>query len=350
MEKDIATLVSRMTGIPVARMVESEADKLNRMEENLHRRIVGQEAAVRAMSHAIRRNRVGLKEEHRPIGAFLFLGPTGVGKTELAKALAEFLLDDEDRIIRLDMSEYMERHEVSKMIGAPPGYIGYGEGGQLTEAVRRQPYSVILLDEIEKAHPDVFNMLLQIFEDGRLTDAQGRTVSFKNTILIGTSNVGSELLSEARATLGFGVKKTPEADYEKVKELVMTEVRKTFRPEFINRIDEIIVFHRLEPMHLRKIVDLVIEQVIRRVKEEHGIEVVLSDAAKEKLAQDGYDPAFGARPLKREVERQIENPLASGIVAKKFRAGDRIEAIVKEKAIELVVLEPRPAEKERQTA
>ncbi|MFO0980172.1 MAG: AAA family ATPase [Planctomycetota bacterium] len=339
-EKDVADVVSRLSGIPVARMIESEAEKLNRLEVELHRRVVGQEAAVRALSNALRRNRVGLKDEHRPIGVFLFLGPTGVGKTELAKALAELMLDDESKIIRLDMSEYMERHEVSKMVGAPPGYIGYGEGGQLTERVRRQPYSVVLLDEIEKAHPDAFNMLLQIFDEGRLTDAQGRTVSFKNTIIIGTSNLGSDLLSEAKTRLGFGTRTTPESDYEKVKDLVLNEVRKSFRPEFLNRIDEVIIFHRLEKQHLREIVRLAMARVAARLREEYAIELVLSDAALDKLASDGHDPSYGARPLKREIERQVETPLASGIIAGSFQRGDRIEADVKGSEIVLQASSP----------
>jgi ATP-dependent Clp protease ATP-binding subunit ClpC len=339
-EQDIAEVVSRATGIPVARMIETEVEKLKRMEDELHGRVVGQEAAVHALSNAIRRNRVGLKDPRRPIGVFLFLGPTGVGKTELAKALAELLLDDENKIIRLDMSEYMERHEASKMIGAPPGYIGYGEGGQLTEAVRRQPYSVVLLDEIEKAHPDVFNMLLQIFDEGRLTDAQGRTVSFKNTVIIGTSNLGSDLLSEAKSRLGFGVRTTFDNDYEKVKGLVMTEVRRAMRPEFLNRIDDIVVFHRLEPAHLRQIVELAIGRLAARLREEHDIDLHLSDRAMEKLARDGYDPAYGARPLKREIERQIENSIATGLVNGQFRRGDRIEADVQGEEIVVNVAQP----------
>ena len=263
--EDIAEVVAKWTGIPVARMVESEAEKLSHMEANLHKRIAGQDDAIRAISHAIRRNRAGISESKRPIGSFLFLGPTGSGKTALAKALTEFLLDDESRIIQLDMSEYMERHEVSKMIGAPPGYIGYGEGGQLTEKVRRNPYSVILLDEIEKAHPDVFNMLLQILEDGHLTDAQGRKVSFRNTVIIGTSNLGVETLGPDRKQIGFMYSVTP--SYEEAKRNVLQEVKRFFKPEFINRLDDIIVFHYLERNHVLLIAHMMIAEIKERLKE-----------------------------------------------------------------------------------
>ncbi len=310
--EDIAQVVSHWTGIPVARMVETEADKLARMEENLHKRIVGQEDAVRAVSDAIRRNRAGITSARRPIGSFLFLGPTGVGKTELARALAAFLLDDESRIIRLDMSEYMERHEVSKMIGAPPGYIGYGEGGQLTERVRRNPYTVVLLDEMEKAHPDVFNMLLQILEDGRLTDAQGRTVSFRNTILVGTSNLGTDALSPEKRPIGFIQSAMP--SYAEARDLVLHEVKKFFKPEFLNRLDDVIVFHYLEPAHVRAIAVMFVDELVRRLARRE-IEVTIDDAVLDKLASDGFDPVYGARPLRREVERQLENPLAMKIVA-----------------------------------
>jgi ATP-dependent Clp protease ATP-binding subunit ClpC len=321
--EDIARVVSSWTGIPVARMVESEARKLARMEEALHGRIVGQEDAVRAVSDAIRRNRAGITAARRPIASFLFLGPTGVGKTELARALAAFLLDDESRIVRLDMSEYMERHEVSKMIGAPPGYIGYGEGGQLTERVRRNPYTVVLLDEMEKAHPDVFNMLLQILEDGRLTDAQGRVVSFRNSILIGTSNLGTEALSPDKRPIGFIQSATP--SYSEARDLVMREVRKFFKPEFLNRLDDVIVFHYLEPEDVRKIARMFVDELVRRLAA-RDIQVTVDEAVLDKLADDGYDPVNGARPLRREVERQLENPLAMKIVTGECPQGSRVRA------------------------
>jgi len=320
--QDIAQVVSRWTGIPVARMVETEAEKLTRMEEDLHRRIVGQEDAVRAVSDAIRRNRAGITSARRPIGSFLFLGPTGVGKTELARALAAFLLDDESRIVRLDMSEYMERHEVSKIIGAPPGYIGYGEGGQLTERVRRNPYTVVLLDEMEKAHPDVFNMLLQILEDGQLTDAQGRMVSFRSTILIGTSNLGTESLSRDKRPIGFVQSATP--SYAEARDLVLHEVRKFFKPEFLNRLDDVIVFHYLEPEHVRAIATIFVAEFVGRLAQ-RKIEVLVDEAVLDKLAKDGFDPVFGARPLRREVERQLENPLAMKIVTGECPEQSRVQ-------------------------
>jgi ATP-dependent Clp protease ATP-binding subunit ClpC len=326
--EDIAQVVSHWTGIPVARMVETEADKLARMEENLHRRIVGQEDAVRAVSDAIRRNRAGITSARRPIGSFLFLGPTGVGKTELARALAAFLLDDESRIVRLDMSEYMERHEVSKMIGAPPGYIGYGEGGQLTERVRRNPYTVVLLDEMEKAHPDVFNMLLQILEDGRLTDAQGRTVSFRNTILIGTSNLGTEALSPDKRPIGFIQSATP--SYAEARDLVLHEVKRFFKPEFLNRLDDVIVFHYLEPKDVRAIAAMFVDELVRRLLASRRVEVLVEDPVLDKLAADGFDPVYGARPLRREVERQLENPLAMRIVTGECPDGSRVRVQVRE--------------------
>ncbi len=309
--EDIAEVVAKWTGIPVARMVESEADKLGHMEANLHKRIAGQDDAIQSVSHAIRRNRAGISEAKRPIGSFLFLGPTGSGKTALAKALTEFLLDDETRIIQLDMSEYMERHEVSKMIGAPPGYIGYGEGGQLTEKVRRNPYSVVLLDEIEKAHPDVFNMLLQILEDGHLTDAQGRTVSFRNTVIICTSNLGVETLGPERRQVGFMYSTTP--SYEEAKRNVMQEVKRFFKPEFLNRLDDIIVFHFLEREHLLLIAHMMINELKTRLKEK-AITLNVDEDVIDKLAIDGFDINFGARPLRREIEKQLENPLASYLI------------------------------------
>jgi ATP-dependent Clp protease ATP-binding subunit ClpC len=297
------------------------------MEEELHRRIVGQEDAVRAVSNAIRRNRAGIAPPRRPIGSFLFLGPTGVGKTELARALAAFLLDDESRIVRLDMSEYMERHEVSKMIGAPPGYIGYGEGGQLTERVRRNPYTVVLLDEVEKAHPDVFNMLLQILEDGQLTDAQGRAVSFRNTILIGTSNLGTEALSPDKRPIGFVQSANP--SYAEARSLVLHEVRQFFKPEFLNRLDDVIVFHYLEKEDVRSIARMFVDELVSRLAR-RNIQVNVSDEVLDKLASDGFDPVYGARPLRREVERQLENPLAMKIVTGECAEGSRVRVEVKE--------------------
>ncbi|HEY7864532.1 MAG TPA: ATP-dependent Clp protease ATP-binding subunit [Psychromonas sp.] len=329
-QDDIAEVVARWTGIPVARMVESESEKLARMEEKLHQRIVGQEDAVRAVADAIRRNRAGITSSRRPIGSFLFLGPTGVGKTELARALAAFLLDDESRIIRLDMSEYMERHEVSKMIGAPPGYIGYGEGGQLTERVRHNPYTVVLLDEMEKAHPDVFNMLLQILEDGQLTDAKGRKVSFRNTVIIGTSNLGTGSLSPDKRPIGFIHSDT--LNYKETQDLVMHEVKKFFKPEFLNRLDDIIVFHYLEKDHVHRIAKMFVAELVERMKL-RGIVLEVDNAVIDKLSADGFDPIYGARPLRREVERQIENVLAMKIVQKEFSDNCRVQVKMRDKEI-----------------
>ena len=320
--EDIARVVQGWAGIPVTRMLESEAQKLTRMEDNIHQRIVGQENAVHAVSDAIRRNRAGLKGRKRPIGSFIFLGPTGVGKTELAKALAQFLLDDEDRLIRLDMSEYMERHSVSKMIGSPPGYIGYGEGGQLTEQVRRNPYSVILLDELEKAHPDIYHMMLQILEDGRLTDAQGRTVSFVNTIIIATSNIGSSEISREYTGIGFS-DPVSSRKYEEIKTRVMREVKTVFKPELLNRIDDLIVFHQLDREHIRKILDLTLEDLNERLAEQN-LTIQVTDAVKAKLAADGYDPVYGARPLRRTMEAQLENILAQQLISGDIKKGDHV--------------------------
>jgi ATP-dependent Clp protease ATP-binding subunit ClpC len=333
-EEDIAQLVSKWTGIPISQMLEGEAEKLLHMEERLHERLINQEEAVTAISEAIRRSRAGLKDPQRPIGSFVFLGPTGVGKTELAKTLARFLFDDENAMVRLDMSEYQERHTVSRLIGAPPGYIGYDEGGQLTEAVRRRPYRVILLDEIEKAHPEVFNSLLQILDDGRLTDGHGRTVDFKNTVIIMTSNVGAELIRR-QMSLGFAAKQEAKAqklDYDTMKERVLAEMKKTFRPEFINRIDEIIVFHQLTEEQLRQIVELLVKDLQERLADRKlGIE--LSDKAKSWLVKEGYDPVYGARPLRRAIERYVENPLSSKLLGGEFKEGDTVKVDLGDKGL-----------------
>jgi len=309
-EEDIAEVVSRWTGVPVAKLMEGEVAKLVKMEEGLHQRVVGQEEAVEAVSNAIRRTRSGLADPNRPIGSFIFLGPTGVGKTELARALAEFLFDDERAMIRLDMSEYMEKHTVSRLVGAPPGYVGYDEGGQLTEAVRRRPYSVVLLDEIEKAHPDVFNVLLQILDDGRLTDGQGRTIDFKNTVITMTSNLGSQWLLTAD-------------DHTAVEEKVLATVRDHFKPEFLNRVDEMIVFHRLGREHLVHIIDIQLGLLQRRLAE-RNLTLELADDARTYLVEKGYDPAYGARPLKRVIQREIENVLALRLLDGTFSDGDAI--------------------------
>ena len=318
-EEDVAQLVSQWTGIPVSRMLEAESDKLVRMEERLHERIVNQGEAVTAVSEAIRRGRVGLKDPKRPIGSFIFLGPTGVGKTELARALAQFLFDDEDAMVRLDMSEYMEKHTVSRLVGAPPGYVGYEEGGQLTEAVRRRPYRVILFDEVEKAHPDVFNILLQLLEDGRLTDGHGRTVDFKSTVVIMTSNLGTEEFQ--RQAIGFG--RRDEADEQKMRKTVESALKQTFRPELLNRIDDVIIFHPLDEEHLKSIVDLLIAEVEKRLAE-RNIKLEVSDEAKAWLVRRGYDPVYGARPLRRAIQRYVENPLATRILQGEFKEGDAI--------------------------
>ncbi|MFM1231157.1 ATP-dependent chaperone ClpB [Yersinia enterocolitica] len=309
-EAEIAEVLARWTGIPVSRMLESERDKLLRMEQDLHKRVIGQDEAVEAVSNAIRRSRAELSDPNRPIGSFLFLGPTGVGKTELCKALATFLFDSDDAMVRIDMSEFMEKHSVSRLVGAPPGYVGYEEGGYLTEAVRRRPYSVILLDEVEKAHPDVFNILLQVLDDGRLTDGQGRTVDFRNTVVIMTSNLGSDLIQER-----FG-----ERSYSEMKEMVMEVVTHHFRPEFINRIDEVVVFHPLGRAHLASIASIQLERLYKRL-EERGYQVTITQPALEFLGETGFDPVYGARPLKRAIQQEIENPLAQQILSGKLIPG-----------------------------
>ncbi|MFA5055407.1 MAG: AAA family ATPase [Dehalococcoidia bacterium] len=318
-EEDIAELVSKWTGIPVSRMLEQEIDKLLHMEDRLHERIIGQDDAVRIVSESIRRARAGLKDPKRPIGSFIFLGPTGVGKTELARALAEFLFDDEDAMIRLDMSEYMEKHTTSRLVGAPPGYVGYEEAGQLTEAIRRRPYKVVLLDEIEKAHPNVFNILLQMLDDGRLTDGHGRTVDFKNTVIIMTSNLGTEEFQHQ--SLGFSREAKGEA--ERRRGAVEDALKKTFRPEFLNRLDEVVIFQPLTEEQIKQIVDLVLKDIQKRLAE-RKITVELTEAAKDKLAKEGFDPAFGARPLRRTMQRLVENPLSTKILKGEFKEGDRV--------------------------
>jgi ATP-dependent Clp protease ATP-binding subunit ClpB len=309
-DADVAEVVGKWTGIPVSRLLEGEVQKLIQMEERLHDRVIGQDEAIEAVSNALRRSRAGLSDPDRPIGSFLFLGPTGVGKTELAKALAEFMFDSEGAIVRLDMSEYMEKHTVSRLIGAPPGYVGYEEGGQLTEAVRRRPYAVVLLDEIEKAHPDVFNMLLQLMDDGRLTDGQGRTVSFTNTVLIMTSNVGSDRITGDQVD---------EAIREQIEEVLAA----TFKPEFLNRIDDTVIFHRLSKADIGRIVELQVAQLVGRVRE-RGIEIELSEDARTLLGNLGYDPTYGARPLKRVVQKQLVDKLALKILEGEFGEGDTV--------------------------
>ncbi len=321
-EEEIAEVVSKWTGIPVSKMLEGEREKLLRMEEALARRVIGQEEALRIVSDAIRRSRAGLSDPRRPTGSFLFLGPTGVGKTELCKALAEFMFDTEEAMVRIDMSEFMEKHSVARLIGAPPGYVGYEEGGYLTEAVRRRPYAVILLDEVEKAHPDVFNVLLQVLDDGRLTDGQGRTVDFRNTVIIMTSNLGSQVIQEYAG----------EGNYARMKSAVMEIVQQSFRPEFINRIDDIVVFHPLGAAQIRAIVDIQLLYLRKRLQE-RNMELTLDDAARDRLGEAGFDPVYGARPLKRVVQQQIENPLAQRILQGQFAPGDRVAVTLRDGAL-----------------
>ncbi|HEX7058828.1 MAG TPA: AAA family ATPase, partial [Solirubrobacterales bacterium] len=311
-EEEIADIVSMWTGIPVFKLTEAETQKLMRMEDELHKRVIGQHAAVEVISKAIRRSRAGLKDPKRPTGSFVFLGPSGVGKTELARTLAEFLFGDEDAMVRIDMSEYMEKHAVSRLVGSPPGYIGYDEGGQLTEAVRRKPYSVLLLDEIEKAHPDVFNILLQILEDGRLTDAQGRTVDFRNAIVIMTSNIGASEIAK-NTSIGFTVSDETGMSYDDMKNRIMSDLKKVFRPEFLNRIDEVIVFHKLAKEEVKEIIDLMINRVRVQVAE-HELQLELTNEAKDLLVEKGWDPSMGARPLRRAIQRYIEDPLADEVL------------------------------------
>src|SRR5436853_1056118 len=322
-EEEIADIVSMWTGIPVFKLTEAETQKLMRMEDELHKRVIGQQAAIEAVSKAIRRSRAGLKDPKRPTGSFIFLGPSGVGKTELARTLAEFLFGDEEAMTRIDMSEYMEKHSVSRLVGSPPGYIGYDEGGQLTEAVRRKPYCVLLLDEIEKAHPDVFNILLQILEDGRLTDAQGRTVDFRHCIVIMTSNVGASDIAK-NASIGFTVGDETGISYDDMKSRIMGELKKVFRPEFLNRIDEVLVFHKLQKDEVKQLVDLLLRR-IRESMAERELSLTLSEEAKDFLVEKGFDPAMGARPLRRAIQRYIEDPLSDAVLKSEMAPGSTIE-------------------------
>jgi ATP-dependent Clp protease ATP-binding subunit ClpB len=331
-EEDIAEIVSRWTGIPVTKMLESEVQKLVHMEDNLRRRVVGQEEAVRAVANAVRRSRAGLKDPNRPTGSFIFMGPTGVGKTELARALADYLFDDEHAMIRIDMSEYMERHSVARLIGAPPGYVGYEEGGQLTEAIRRRPYAVVLFDEIEKAHPEVFNVFLQILDDGRLTDSKGRVVNFKNTVIIMTSNVGSQYIHEAAKG---------NMSEDDMRRAVEQELQQKFRPEFLNRIDDVIVFHSLTLQQIKQIIGIQLKK-LEKIIQDRGLTLEISEGAKDFLAQEGYDPAFGARPLKRALQRQIIDPLAIRLLEGKFKPGDTVFVRMMDGVLDLA-LEPEPA-------
>ncbi len=329
-------MVSKWTGIPVSKMLEGERDKLLRMEAALHARVIGQDEAVSAVADAVRRARAGLSDPNRPSGSFLFLGPTGVGKTELCKALAAFLFDTEEAMVRIDMSEFMEKHAVARMIGAPPGYVGYEEGGYLTEAVRRRPYAVILLDEIEKAHPDVFNVLLQVLDDGRLTDGQGRTVDFRNTVIVMTSNLGSQLIQEM----------TGRESHAEMKEAVMEIVSRNFRPEFLNRIDEVVVFHSLEKSQIRAIADLQIDRLRARLKDQN-IELRVSEAALDKLGEAGFDPVYGARPLKRAIQKHLETPVARKLLAGEFVPGDTILVEVRGESLSLAKAAPAKAAERR---
>jgi ATP-dependent Clp protease ATP-binding subunit ClpB len=332
-EDAVADVVSRWTGIPVTRLVEKEADKLLHLENVLHSRVIGQDEAVIAVANAVRRARAGLKSPQQPIGTFMFLGPTGVGKTELAKALAETLFNDEAAMIRMDMSEYMEKHAVSRLIGSPPGYIGHDEGGQLTEAVRRRPFSVILFDEVEKAHPDVFNILLQLMDDGRLTDSKGRTVDFKNTIVILTSNIGSQHILEGRVHGALnGISASGEIA-ESTREQVMADLRAHFRPEFLNRVDDIIFFKALSRTQLHAIVEIQLAALNRQLGEQ-GLTLNLSEEAKEHLTMVGYDPVYGARPLRRVFRRLVENPLATALIQGEFTSGDNILAVLQNEALQ----------------
>ncbi|HUS17571.1 MAG TPA: AAA family ATPase, partial [Chloroflexia bacterium] len=336
-EEDIAQIVSMWTGIPLMRIAGEESERLLQMEDSLHKRVIGQEEAITTLAKAVRRARAGLKDPKRPIGTYIFLGPTGVGKTELAKALAEFMFGSEDALIKIDMSEFMERHNVARLVGAPPGYVGYEEGGQLTEAVRRKSYSVILLDEIEKAHPEAFNMLLQIMEDGSLADAKGRRVDFRNTIIIMTSNVGADVINRDM-NIGFSSRgdseKTQKREYDLMKDKVTAELKKTFKPEFINRLDGVIVFHSLNNTEIRRIADLLLNRLRKQILEQ-DITLEVNDEAMDLLAKRGYDPSFGARPLRRIIQNLIEDPLAEGLLDTKFHAGSTINISVENELLKM---------------
>ena len=337
-EEDVADVISMWTRIPVTRLNESESDRLKKLDKTLEKRVIGQEEAIQALSKAVKRGRVGLKDPARPIGSFLFLGPTGVGKTELSKALAEALFGNEEDMIRVDMSEYMEKHSVSKMIGSPPGYVGHEDGGQLSEKVRRNPYSVILFDEIEKAHPDVFNILLQVLDDGHITDSQGRKVDFRNTVIIMTSNAGAKAIIEPKK-LGFTQQEDQKADYKRMKANVMDEVKQLFRPEFLNRIDEIIVFHPLNEDNMKKIVGLMCKEVVQRAKEQLEIILVVRDSVKKHIVETGSDKKYGARPLRRAVQSQLEDKLAEALLNGEIKRGDHVEAGISKKEIKFTVRE-----------
>ena len=337
-EEDIAEVVSAWTKVPVQKLAESDADRLKKLENVLHKRVIGQEEAVSAVARAVRRGRVGLKDPRRPIGSFLFLGPTGVGKTELSKALAEALFGSEESMIRVDMSEYMEKHSVAKMIGSPPGYVGHEEGGQLSDQVRTHPYSVILFDEIEKAHPDVFNILLQVLDDGHITDSQGRKVDFSNTVIIMTSNAGAKAIVDPKK-LGFAVKEDPAGDYKRMKQNVMDEVKMIFRPEILNRIDEIIVFHALDKTHMKKIVTLMCRDLTKRLEDQMGIRLTLRESAKALIVEKGTDAKYGARPLRRALQTELEDKLAEAILNGEIKPGDRVEAGTVKKEIRFIVQE-----------
>ena len=343
-EEDIAEVVALWTRIPVQRLAEKESHRLLKLEHTLHQRVVGQDEAVQAVAKAIRRGRVGLKDPRRPIGSFLFLGPTGVGKTELSKALAEVVFGSEQAMIRVDMSEYMEKHSVSKLVGSPPGYVGYEEGGQLSEKVRRNPYSVILFDEIEKAHPDVFNILLQVLDDGHITDSRGRKVDFKNTILIMTSNAGASSIMTPKK-LGFAAVDDEKRNYQVMKDNVMEEVRRIFKPEFLNRIDEIIVFHSLNKEHVKKIAGILLNEFARRCKQQLDITLEVRPSAKELISEAGFDEKYGARPLKRAIQTKVEDALAQEILEGRVKAGDTVAVGIAKKEVKFVVKHHKELEK-----